>query len=132
MNTATKQPFALDETHKNWIRDNWPDLASHFDLFHLEYIRMEKQANARFEVLEEGLPTGRMRSPEHVYPITLADVAPALCPCCGRLEQVKTDALDLDAEIQQQMPTEPVVTPVMLLTVFALAVVIAVVQWVAS
>lgn len=132
MITATKQPsFALDENHKKWIRDNWSDLASHFDLFHLEYIRADNGSKS-YEVLNEGQPTGRYLKPSNVNPITLADVAPALCPCCGRLEQVKTDAMDLDAEIQQQMPTEPVVTPVMLLTVFALAVVIAVVQWVAS
>lgn len=132
MITATKQPsFALDENHKTWIRDNWPDLASHFDLFRLEYIRADNGSKS-YEVLNEGQPTGRYLKPSNVNPITLADVAPALCPCCGRLEQVKTDAMDLDAEIQQQMPTQPVVTPVMLLTVFALAVVIAVVQWVAS
>jgi hypothetical protein len=125
MNRATKQPsFVLDERHIAWIRDNWPDLASHFDLFHLEYVRMEQQANARYEVLDDGVPTGRMRPAEYVNPITLADLGLA-----GRL----TEAEKLDQEIQQRMPVvESPITPWLLLAIFAVAVLIAVIQWVAA
>lgn len=134
MITATKQPsFVLDERHKAWIRDNWPELASHFDLFHLEYIRADNGSKS-YEVLNEGQPTGRYLKPSNVNPITLADVAPALCPCCGRLEPADTDAKKLDQEIQQHMQAEapPPITPWLLLAIFAVAVLIAVIQWVAA
>lgn len=133
MNAAVKQPsFVLDESHKQWIRDNWPDLASHFDLFQLEYVRLEK-ASKSYEALEDGKPTGRYRRLENVNPVNKLDVAPAICQCCGQLAPVKTPAAKLDKEIQEQMPTDQTLLgPRFLWAAFAVVVLMAVLQWWAS
>lgn len=59
-----------------------------------------------------------------------ADAGSNLCPCCGQYVPPVTDAEAQEEQIRQQLASAPpVITPALIVFLFAAAAFVAIVQW---